>query len=529
MKKEKLLLGDILLKENLINKEQLDLALDHIKETGFRLGHSLVELGFLNDIKLAQILTEKLEQKCIVVPTENIPAKETLQLGYDFCLKNRCIPLKSNKNTITIAMVDPFDFNLIDDLKFLLHQDIHPQLATENSIYSVVHKYFLNKDKKKAPVQKEMPKSDSHIINAVNNILFGAIDLGASDIHLETFPEKMNIRFRIDGRLYYQKSPDKKDIPAIISRLKVMAHLNIAEKRLPQDGRIILKDKEYDVDVRVSVIPSIYGENIVLRILDKRRGKYELSDLGLESKDQKSIKQILQIPCGLILITGPTGSGKTTTLYSMLKMLNTPEKKILTIEEPVEYKIENVNQVEVNPKINLTFANALRSFLRHDPDIIMVGEIRDTETAQIAIRAALTGHLVLSTVHTNDAPSAITRLLDMGIEPFLLSSTIEMVISQRLVRKICDKCKAKITKTKEPLYKGKGCEECQGTGYKNRTGIFEVLSINDKIREAVHQKRSAQEIKVIAVKSGFVDLISDGKIKVKKGITTKEEVCSVIV
>ena len=307
-----------------------------------------------------------------------------------------------------------------------------------------------------------------------------------------------------------------------------MADLDIAEKRLPQDGRIIIREKEYDVDIRVSIIPSIYGENIVLRILDKKRSDFELSSLGLEKGDEEAIRGLLKKSFGLILMTGPTGSGKTTTLYSMLKILSDPTKKIITIEDPVEYKIENVNQVEVSPKIGLSFASALRSFLRHDPDIIMVGEIRDKETAEIAIRAGLTGHLVLSTVHTNDAPSAVTRLLDMGIEPFLLASTLKMVVSQRLVREICPKCRVKIKKNNKVMYVGKGCTACGKTGYKGRKGIFEVLTMDEKLQDAISKKKTAAEIKEIARKAGFRDIYRDGMEKVKKGVTTEAEIVKVI-
>lgn len=528
MEKKKMLLGELLIKENLITEEQLEKALNYKKETGYRLGHCMVKLRFLNDDTLAEILTKQCSQKCMVIKKTDIPETIQDQLSYDFCIKNKCIPVEIKNNKLIIGIADPYDINMMDDLKFLLNQEIIPKMATEMSIYEAIEKAYLKTKGKKIPFEKTKQKSDSHIINLVNNILFDAIDKGASDIHFETFEPKINLRYRVDGELFNQTPPDKKDINSIVSRIKVMANLNIAEKRLPQDGRILIKDKHYDVDIRVSIIPTIYGENIVLRILDKKRSSFELSTLGLGKKNEITIRDILKKSYGLILITGPTGSGKTTTLYSMIKILNSTKRKIITIEEPVEYKIENVNQVEVNPKINLTFASALRSFLRHDPDIIMVGEIRDKETAQIAVRAALTGHLVLSTVHTNDASSSVTRLMDMGIEPFLLSSTLQLVISQRLARKICKDCKTKIKKNNQTVFTGKGCDICQMTGYKGRTGIFEILKINEPLQNAINQKKSAGEIKQIAEKSGFKDLSKDGLIKVHDGITTKEEITRVI-
>ncbi len=525
MKGNKKNLGEILISKKLITYNDLDKALENMKKTGFRLGHSLIQLNLVDENELAKILTGQCEQECSVIEDVSVPKNIINKISYEFCAKNKCIPIGVINNEIITALADPYDIDLIDDLKFLTGQEVRPQFATENSIFRAIEKTF----KGKSPTHTlKTKKSDSHIVNAVNHILFDAIEKGASDIHIESFESKVNLRYRMDGELHYEKGPNKKDIASIISRIKIMANLDIAEKRLSQDGRIIIKDKEHDVDIRVSIIPTIYGENIVLRILDKKKSNLELNTLGLAKKDEIVINDILKKSFGLILITGPTGSGKTTTLYSMLKILSSPVKKIITIEDPVEYKIENVNQVEVNPKIDLTFASALRSFLRHDPDIIMVGEIRDKETAEIAIRAGLTGHLVLSTVHTNDAASAVARMLDMGIEPFLLASTLKLIISQRLVRKICDKCKTKAKKNNKVIYTGKGCAACNKSGYKGRSGIFEVMAVDEKIQDAINKKKTAMEIKAIAKKAGFYDLSQDGLEKVKQGLTSEEEILKVI-
>ncbi len=521
MSNNKTLLGKLLINKKLITNEDLEKGLEYGKNNGFRLGHSLIKLGKINDEKLASVLSEQCSQECSVVKDISISKEILDKISYEFCMKNKCIPVESKNGELLTAIADPFDINLIDDLKFLTKLDIKPLFATEHSICRAIEKTFTNKSVKQSLKTK---KSDSHIVNLVNQIIFDAIEKEASDIHIENFESQVRLRYRVDGQLILEKEPDKKHVQSIISRIKIMANLDIAEKRLPQDGRIIIKDKDYDVDIRVSIIPAIYGENIVLRILDKKRSSFELSDLGLAKKEESAIREALKKTYGLILMTGPTGSGKTTTLYSMIKILNDISKKIITIEDPVEYKINGVNQVEVNPKINLTFASGLRSFLRHDPDIIMVGEIRDKETAEISIRAALTGHIVLSTVHTNDAPSAVARLLDMGIEPFLLASTLELIIGQRLIRKICEKCKTKIKKDNKTYYKGKGCDACLNTGYKGRTGIFEVLKIDENLQQVINKRRPAREIKETAKKSGFIDLYQDGLVKVKQGITTGEEI-----
>jgi len=525
MSGKKIFLGKLLINNKLITHEDLEKALDYIKETGYRLGHSLIQLGLLHDQELAEILSRQFDQKCIVVNKISVSKEIIEKLSFEFCSKNKCIPMEVINDELIMAVVDPYDIDLIDDLQFLTGMRIRPQFATEHSIFQAIEKTYKGKSIQHS---LKLKKTDSHIVNTVNHILFHAIEKGASDIHIENFDSSVNLRYRIDGELILQKEPVKKDISSIISRIKIMANLNIAEKRLPQDGRIIIKDNEYDVDIRVSIIPTIYGENVVLRILDKKRTSYDLANLGLSPPNEKHIRDILKKSNGMILITGPTGSGKTTTLYSMIKILNQPNRKIITVEDPVEYKIDNVNQVEVNPKIDLTFATALRSFLRHDPDIIMVGEIRDRETAEIAIRAGLTGHLVLSTVHTNDAASAVTRLLDMGIEPFLIGSTLRMVISQRLVRKICNQCKTRQKKANKVVYSSRGCPACLKTGFKGRTGIFEVLIVDEKLRNAIHNKKTAQQIKALAQKNGFQDMYEDGIEKVKTGITVKEEILKAI-
>ena len=447
----------------------------------------------------------------------------------------------------------------LDDVKLLLNLQIRPVLAGEKDILEAIKRYYGVgaetieqmidenglKERKKVSAAEDIEDAtvDASIIKFVNQILLQAYRDRATDVHIEPYEDELKVRYRIDGLLYDATVPVaiKHFQSAIVSRIKIMASLNIAEKRLPQDGRIKVKVGENELDLRVSILPTPHGESVVIRILSSSM-LYSLSGLGLSTADLKILDSLIKKPHGIIFVTGPTGSGKTTTLYSCLSKINTPDKKIITIEDPIEYQISGITQIQVHPKIGLSFAQGLRSMLRHDPDIMMVGEVRDYETAEITIRVALTGHLVFSTLHTNDAAGAVTRLLDMGIEPFLVSSSVECFVAQRLVRLICPKCKNKVTPRKEIMkdfgavdvdisqvtfYEGKGCEFCKFTGYKGRTGIYEFLVVNDQIREMILQRTSSNLIKKKAIELGMRTLRHDGWDKVKKGLTTISEVIRV--
>lgn len=516
-----------MIRKNLVTDSQLKKALQYKTTTGYRLGHCLIKLGYINEKDLMKTLSEQLGTECAEIRDMEIPRPASENITEEFCRKNSCIPISISGNGLSVAMTDPFDTSIIDDLHLLTGKDIVPLLALESDVFQLIDRYYSGNSAGAGAKQKPGIKSD--IISSVNEIIYEAIEKRASDIHIENYGSRAKLRYRIDGYLYEQKEIPARDLSAVISRIKIMSDLNIAEKRLPQDGRIVIQDKNYNVDIRVSVIPGIYGENAVLRLLDKEKFIPDLENLGLGKEELSLLKKIILKPYGLILVSGPTGSGKTTTLYSIIKRINSGDKKILTIEDPVEYKLDNILQVEVKPGIGLDFSRGLRSFLRHDPDIIMVGEIRDQETAEIAIRASLTGHLVLSTVHTNNAASAITRLLDMKVEPFLVASTTVLVISQRLVRKLCGKCRAPAgTRGKSSGYRTKGCRECGGTGFKGRTGIFELMEITPEIRKAVTGNRTAEEINELAKKQGMKTMYENGMLEAKKGVTAPDEVKRVI-
>ena len=451
-----------------------------------------------------------------------------------------------------IKVIVPSDYNPIniEELRFFLKKDVKIEILQKEKFNKLLQKKLseevpreIKSKSLKEEVTTDLLKTfgDNTTVRLVNQILIKAINAGASDIHFEPYVHEVLVRLRLDGVLtnYITIPPSK--YSEIVSRIKVMANLNIAEKRIPQDGKFSVKVADKDYDIRVSTIPTIFGERIVLRILDRSKGLLTLKDIGLTQENLRKIEQMLSKPYGILLVTGPTGAGKTTTLYAMLSQLKNPRKNIITIEDPVEYQINGISQIQINPKVGLTFAKGLRAILRQDPDVIMVGEIRDSETAQIAIQAALTGHLVLSTLHTNDAPSAVTRLRDMGAEPFLIASALEGIIAQRLVRKICPYCKEPYKPSKEELqkfslnpegdyifYKGKGCKHCLGTGYKGRTAIFEILVIDEEMKRFIMKTQDANELKAFALKKGFKPIIQDGLEKILKGITTSEEVLSVI-
>mgnify|MGYP006412710861 FL=1 len=460
----------------------------------------------------------------------------------------------------TILTANTRDLQPLDDLSLLMGGDVQYAVATDTAIIEAINKYYpLETSKEMMEELQEEEESDfdlgvieekdimemandAPIVKLVNHFLYQAAKENASDIHIEPFEKELRIRYRIDGVMYQRMLPPKRYQGAIVSRIKIMANLNIAEKRLPQDGRIQIKIADKAIDLRVSILPCNFGERVSIRLLDKTKGTFELEKLNFNSKDFETINKTIQRPNGIILVSGPTGSGKTTTLYSILNKLNETDVNIITVEDPVEYTIHGINQVQVKENIGLTFAASLRSILRQDPDIVLIGEIRDVETAQIATQAALTGHLVLSTIHTNDAPTTITRLIDMGVEPFLIASSVICILSQRLVRKLCDKCKEKYTPTTDLIkqlgltqekaseitfYKAAGCDECLNTGYKGRIAIFEIMEVNDEIAHLIVERVDSSVIKAKAIKLGMTQLGLDGIRCIKNGVTTIEEVLAV--
>ncbi len=461
----------------------------------------------------------------------------------------RLIPLEEDDRRIKLMVPPNFKDEDVEEIRFLTGKDIELIVVGEEEFtkelqnrLSMEEVIIESEEEEIGDISKDilLESEDSPIVNLVNSVLIKASTAGASDIHFEPYEDEALIRLRLDGILHdYLKVP-KTMYESVVSRIKVMANMNVAERRIPQDGRIRIKIGKKDLDIRVSTVPTVLGERVVLRLLDRSGSLLELEDLGLEGEDLEKVKSLAKKPYGIVLVTGPTGAGKSTTLYAMLLYVKGPEKNIITIEDPVEYQIKGISQIQVNPKVGLTFANGLRSILRQDPDIIMVGEIRDAETADIAVHAALTGHLVLSTLHTNDAPSAVTRLADMGIEPFLIASALEGVIAQRLVRRICEDCKEAYKPTVTELeelglkdgdytfYRGKGCDACLGTGYKGRIGIFEVLEIDDDLKSLIIKTQDAGPIRRRAKEKGFFTMMEDGIRKVMKGITTPQEVISVI-
>jgi len=542
---------DLLIKKGVITQDQVAKAKEEAGKTGLTIEKALEKLGFISEVDIAQIMAESMGVPFMDLSDYLIDSEVVKLVPEVIAKKYKAVPLFKVGDSLTVAMVDPHDVAAIDEITRRSKVGaIEPVLSTEEMIQSAIDQYYgaigsaeeiikgLTKEKleKKARGAKGLAEvaGDAPVIKLVNLIITQAVKDRASDIHIEPEEDKLRIRYRIDGILHEIKDIPKHLQSALASRVKVMAQMDIAETRNPQDGRIQLKMESKNLDLRVSSFPTVHGENLVLRILDKSSVLLGLAELGLANKDLKEFDKIIRHPNGIILVTGPTGSGKTTTLYAALSTINTMEKNIITIEDPVEYEIPLIRQTQVNPKAGLTFASGLRSILRQDPDIVMVGEIRDKETVEIAIQASLTGHLVFSTLHTNDAAGALTRLLDMGIEPFLISSSIVAILAQRLVRVICPKCKEKYTPSDEVLkdlkltkkvefYRGKGCPRCKNTGFAGRIGVYELLLMNNEIKDMVTAKMPANEIKKAAVKSGMRILIEDGMEKVKKGVTTAEE------
>jgi len=555
LERDNILIGEMLIEEGVITSEQLEIGLREQKKTKDFICTALINLGFASEDKILSVLSRKLKIPYVRIKDVKIPLDLINRIPAKFALHYKLMPVELDGNLLTCAVTDPYNIQVLDDIKLLLGYDIRAVLAGEKDILEGIHKYYgvgaetlekmasENKEEDTSLVTKtedlEDLAEDASVIKFVNQILIKAVQDRATDVHLEPFENELKVRFRIDGILYPASIPTtiKYFYSAIISRIKIMAELNIAEKRLPQDGRIKVKIQDTELDLRVSIMPTVHGESVQIRILSQQVF-LELEKLGFLPEDRKILESVIELPHGIIFVTGPTGSGKTTTLYASLKKLNSNEEKIITIEDPVEYQLDGITQIQVLPKIGLTFAMGLRSVLRHDPDVLMVGEVRDYETAEIAIRCALTGHLVFSTLHTNDAAGAITRLIDMGVEPFLVSSSIECLIAQRLVRTICDKCKTKIKLDKKlveemgikegsdriEIFEGKGCDECKFTGYKGRTAIYEIIRINEDIRQMIIAKATSQEIKKKAMEQGMKTLFMDGWQKVLLGITTIGEV-----
>ena len=591
-------IGDLLIREGLITREQLGQALQEQKQNGTRIGYNLVKLGFIQETELTKMLARQYKMPAVDLSRFELDPRIAKLIPADLATKHLVVPLKRDGRTLTVAMADPTNLGVLEDIKFITRYDIFPVIAGEFTLRGVIDKHYGTADDQQmnqlidelaesgdvevveeeeedvsaAAMQAQM--EDAPVVRLINAILTDAVKRGASDIHFECFEHELRVRYRIDGALLEVMKPPLKMKAALISRFKIMASLNIAERRVPQDGRIKLKMGNKVIDYRVSTLPTLFGEKIVLRILNKDNLTLDLQKFGIEPQAEKDLMEAISNPYGMVLVTGPTGSGKTTTLYSALSQINNVDVNIMTAEDPVEYNLFGINQVQVRNEIGMTFAAALKAFLRQDPNIIMVGEIRDLETGGIAVKAALTGHMVLSTLHTNSAPETVTRLLDMGLEPFNVASALNLVLAQRLARRICGACKAqyeptneelaamKVTRettlremrftdraidnakpnaTKEALpfmanysldtrigdvafFKGRGCDQCNGLGLRGRQGLYEVMPMTAKIRRALLQNLSAAELKDLAIEEGMLTLRMDGWLKVLKGITTPEQV-----
>jgi general secretion pathway protein E len=540
-------LGEILIEHGLLTQEDLERALGIQRErSGEKIGRILIDLGFLAQRDLLQALSEQLGLPVAALDDPPPVTPETERLSPRFLRQARALPLAVDGTMLRLAMADPLDFETLSVVRHATGLNVQPELATEAEILDAIERYYGEEEKESVTSgldgeetaadleQLRDMASEAPVIRLVNAMIAAAVEKRASDIHIEPFEKEFRVRYRIDGVLQEQEPPPRELKAAIISRLKLMARLNIAERRLPQDGRIKVKALGREVDLRVSTLPTLYGESVVMRLLDRSTSDfYDLHNLGFDPLMLERMEHFTSLPHGIFLVTGPTGSGKSTTLYSALKLINQPDKKIITIEDPVEYQMDGINQIHVNPQIGLTFAAGLRHIVRQDPDVIMVGEIRDRETADVAIRAALTGHFVYSTLHTNDAPSAITRLTDMGVENYLISSSVVAVLAQRLVRVICHECKVEAGERMTPMgemvpsFRGAGCERCFGTGYKGRVGIFEMMELNEDIRKRIMANADAGELTLLARKHGMRSLREDGWQKVAAGVTTAEEVIRV--
>ncbi len=559
-------LGDILLRESLITPVQLKQAQEEQKKTGKRLGYTLAKMGALDEQSMTAFVAQHYGVPPVELRQTDIDPEVVKLLPENVARRHQVVPINRTGSILVVAMADPSDIYAIDDLKFITGYNIEVMVASDTSIEEVLNRIYNqsmaaleeslyefnnnevefgdNIDESVNVLDLEKASEEAPVIRLVNYILLSAIKKGASDIHVEPYEKSFRVRLRIDGVLHEEMTPPMRLKNAITSRLKIMSNLDIAERRLPQDGRIKLKiGKNKEMDFRVSVLPTLFGEKVVMRLLDKSNLQLDMTKLGFESTALELFKKAIYQPYGMVLVTGPTGSGKTTTLYSALSELNQIDKNISTAEDPVEFNLHGINQVHIHDDIGLDFAAALRSFLRQDPDIIMVGEIRDFETAEIGVKAALTGHMVLSTLHTNDAPSTINRLLNMGVEPFLVTAAVNLIVAQRLARKICSECKEPFMVPKETLmelgmtdvdaskvkhiFKGKGCPNCSNTGYKGRVALYEVMWLYDELKDMIIQGSSAAELKATAIRLGLKTLRMSGISKILEGVTSIEEVTRV--
>ncbi len=562
-------LGEMLIKANLLTTKKLQEALEYQKTNGGKLGFNLVKLGFVREEDITRVLSQQYGVPAVNLRTLEIDEVVVKLIPSEVAQKYLILPVSRSGATLTVAMVDPSNVFAMDDIKFMTGYNVEPVVASEVAIKEAIDKYYgsihalelkkvmdemaetddpaalevLEEQDEVDLAKLEASTEEAPFVRLVNLILTDSIKRGASDIHVEPYEKDFRVRFRIDGVLYEIMNPPMKLKDAITSRLKIMAKLDISEKRLPQDGRIKIKiklqGKNKEMDYRVSVLPTLFGEKIVLRLLDKENLMLDMTRLGFEQESLTKFEKAIFKPYGMVLVTGPTGSGKTNTLYSSISRVNTPETNIITAEDPIEFNLHGINQVQMKEQIGLNFAAALRSFLRQDPNIILVGEIRDFETAEIAVKAALTGHLVLSTLHTNDAPSTINRLMNMGIEPYLVATSVHLICAQRLVRRLCKECKEEIQMpvqaltdigytpeeaSRVKLYKGRGCPVCNNTGYKGRVGLYEVMEVTDELREMILCGASSLELKNKALEQGMISLRHSGLRKIRDGLTTVEEV-----
>jgi type IV pilus assembly protein PilB len=558
-------LGELLVREKLISLQQLRRAQEEQKRSGSNLGYTLAKLGYISDGEITNFLSTQYRLPAINLDEYEIDSEVIKLVTREVCEKHRIIPVSRSGSSLIVAMSDPTNLHAIDDIKFLSGYNVEPVVASETAIQAAIERYynvgpsyeevmadfgldaedidFSADDEEINAVELERASADAPVVRLVNVLLLNAIRKGASDIHVEPYEKRLRVRYRVDGVLHEEMSPPLKLKNAIVSRLKIMSQLDIAERRLPQDGRIKLKlGKGREMDFRVSALPTMWGEKMVLRLLDKSNLQLDMAKLGFDEAPLRDFQWAINQPWGMVLVTGPTGSGKTTTLYSALSELNKPGVNISTAEDPVEYNLPGINQVQMHDEIGLNFAMGLRSFLRQDPDIIMVGEIRDFETAEIAVKSALTGHLVLSTLHTNDAPATISRLLNMGVEPFLITASVNLVLAQRLARRVCVDCRREIPFEQQSLLdmgfnaeqastarivKGIGCNTCNNTGYKGRVALYEVMRFSEELKEMVLQGASTAELKAAAIKNGMITLRMAGIRKVIEGVTTPEEILRV--
>lgn len=554
-------IGEILVKQGLLKPDQFALAVEEQKKSGQRLTNAIVQLGFLKENQILRALEKNYAVPGVEVNTFEIDASVISMVPRDMCEKHTLIPLQRAGSTLVVAFADPSNIMVKEDLRFIARCRIQAVVGTESAIGAAIEKYYGGSISMKqlnsmsmggeedefsfsGPtaeiIDQEGANEDAPIVKFVNSILGDAIRKKVSDIHFEPYEKRYRVRFRIDGNLVEATAPPSGTAAAIASRIKIMSKLDIAEKRRPQDGRLKVRTtKGKEMDFRVSVLPTMWGEKVVLRLLDKSNLQLDMTKLGFEEDDLKIFKSNINLPQGMVLITGPTGSGKTTTIYSALAELNKPDVNISTAEDPVEFNLEGINQVQMNPDIDLNFSSALKSFLRQDPDIVMVGEIRDLETAEIAFKAASTGHLVVSTLHTNDAPGTVIRLTEMGVAPYIITSTVNLIVAQRLVGRVCESCKQPVEVPAQTLinlgvaandvgeyklFRGKGCANCAGTGIKGRAAIYELMSMTEKMKEAILKGASTGQLRYLAREQGMRTLRRSALLKLKRGVTTIEEV-----